>query len=277
MAHWIRSLSFSTKLIILSITPTLAALILGANILSHEFSEKSELELIDKSLKLSLLLDNVAHQYAVERGLSAGYIASKGQIGKSKLDSQRQHADLAWKNLTNTYNSDIYYKQQALIASYYEKLERVIDNKKTIRHQVDQLQSGSKPFQYYSTLNLTTLNLIETVGLNIDNHELSEIFFSYRYFLIAKEKAGQIRGILNGAFKENELNPIKRNKTIKFIEDKTIALEKAGEHVHGKIETLTKDLVQSMVYKKVQRIYPSMQAPKVMIPRLKELIKGQSI
>ena len=30
-------------------------------------------------------------------------------------------------------------------------------------------------------------------------------------------------------------------------------------------------------YKKVQKIYPSMQAPKVMIPRLKELIKGQSI
>ena len=30
-------------------------------------------------------------------------------------------------------------------------------------------------------------------------------------------------------------------------------------------------------YKEVQKIYPSMQAPKVMIPRLKELIKGQSI
>ena len=29
-------------------------------------------------------------------------------------------------------------------------------------------------------------------------------------------------------------------------------------------------------YKKVQKIYPSMQAPKVMIPRLKELVKGQS-
>ena len=30
-------------------------------------------------------------------------------------------------------------------------------------------------------------------------------------------------------------------------------------------------------YKKVQKIYPAMQAPKVMIPRLKELIKDQSI
>tara|TARA_B100001123_G_scaffold28529_1_gene30312 strand:- start:45 stop:608 length:564 start_codon:yes stop_codon:yes gene_type:complete len=30
-------------------------------------------------------------------------------------------------------------------------------------------------------------------------------------------------------------------------------------------------------YKEVQKIYPSMQAPKLMIPKLKELIKGQSI
>ena len=30
-------------------------------------------------------------------------------------------------------------------------------------------------------------------------------------------------------------------------------------------------------YKEVQKIYPSMQAPKVMIPRLKELIENQSI
>ena len=29
-------------------------------------------------------------------------------------------------------------------------------------------------------------------------------------------------------------------------------------------------------YKEVQKIYPSMQAPKIMIPRLKELAKGQS-
>jgi len=29
-------------------------------------------------------------------------------------------------------------------------------------------------------------------------------------------------------------------------------------------------------YKEVQKINPSMQAPKVMIPRLKKLVKGQS-
>ena len=46
----------------------------------------------------------------------------------------------------------------------------------------------------------------------------------------------------------------------------------------GLVQTELKNYVKAInSYKKVQKIYPSMQAPKVMIPRLKELIKGQSI
>jgi len=254
MASWIRSLRFSTKLIILSIIPTLVALILGAYILNQEFNEKDELELIDKSLKLSLLLDNVAHQHALERGLTAGYLASKGKLGKGKLVSQRLLADQSWQDLTNTFNSDNYYSRQKLVTSYYEKLSQIINNKNTIRHQVDQFSPDTAPFEYYSKLNSTTINLIETVGLNIDDHELTEIFFSYRYLLIAKEKAGQIRGILNGVFKNNTLSATKRSKTIQFIESKNTALIKAKEHTHGEIEHLVKALAQDSANKKVESI-----------------------
>ena len=46
----------------------------------------------------------------------------------------------------------------------------------------------------------------------------------------------------------------------------------------GLVQTKLKNYKKAInSYKKIQRIYPSMQAPKVMIPRLKELIKGQSI
>ena len=45
----------------------------------------------------------------------------------------------------------------------------------------------------------------------------------------------------------------------------------------GLVQTELKNYEKAInSYKEVQRIYPSMQAPKVMIPRLKELIKGQS-
>ena len=46
----------------------------------------------------------------------------------------------------------------------------------------------------------------------------------------------------------------------------------------GLVQTKLKNYKKAIEsYKEVQKIYPSMQAPKVMIPRLKELIKDQSI
>jgi len=46
----------------------------------------------------------------------------------------------------------------------------------------------------------------------------------------------------------------------------------------GLVQTELKNYEKAInSYKKVQKIYPSMQAPKVMIPRLKELINSQSI
>ncbi len=46
----------------------------------------------------------------------------------------------------------------------------------------------------------------------------------------------------------------------------------------GLVQTELKNYEKAInSYKEVQKIYPSMLAPKVMIPRLKELIKRKSI
>jgi len=46
----------------------------------------------------------------------------------------------------------------------------------------------------------------------------------------------------------------------------------------GLVQTELKNYEKAInSYKEVQKIYPSMQAPKVMIPRLKKLIKDRSI
>ena len=46
----------------------------------------------------------------------------------------------------------------------------------------------------------------------------------------------------------------------------------------GLVQTELKNYEKAInSYKEAQKIYPSMQAPKIMIPRLEELIKDQSI
>ena len=63
--------------------------------------------------------------------------------------------------------------------------------------------------------------------------------------------------------------------------DKVLKLEKrhfGALSGQGLVQTELKNYEKAInSYKEVQKIYPSMQAPKVMIPRLKELIKDQSI
>ena len=63
--------------------------------------------------------------------------------------------------------------------------------------------------------------------------------------------------------------------------DKVLKLEKrhfGALSGQGLVQTELKNYEKAInSYKEVQKIYPSMQAPKVMIPRLKELIHDQSI
>ena len=63
--------------------------------------------------------------------------------------------------------------------------------------------------------------------------------------------------------------------------DKVLKLEKrhfGALSGQGLVQTELKNYEKAInSYIEVQKIYPSMQAPKVMIPQLKELIKGQSI
>tara|TARA_Y100000590_G_scaffold170301_1_gene194906 strand:+ start:746 stop:1306 length:561 start_codon:yes stop_codon:yes gene_type:complete len=63
--------------------------------------------------------------------------------------------------------------------------------------------------------------------------------------------------------------------------DKVLKLEKrhfGALSGQGLVQTELKNYEKAISsYKEVLKIYPSMQAPKIMIPRLKELIKDQSI
>ena len=63
--------------------------------------------------------------------------------------------------------------------------------------------------------------------------------------------------------------------------DKVLKLEKrhfGALSGQGLVQTELKNYEKAInSYKEVQKIYPSMQAPKVMIPRLKKLIKDQEI
>ena len=84
MVNWFRSLNLAIKLIILCLLPTVMVIILGSNLLWGQYHfHQSEVKQ-QQFVQLALLLDDVAQQHAVERGLTAGFLGSQGATGKKQ-------------------------------------------------------------------------------------------------------------------------------------------------------------------------------------------------
>jgi len=74
------------KKIELIYTPSVVVLaIFVLSIVISDITQISKAKTIKSNIELVLMLDAVAHNHAVERGLTAGFLGSKGAKGKDKL------------------------------------------------------------------------------------------------------------------------------------------------------------------------------------------------
>lgn len=106
-------LNIRAKLIWILIIPVLTLLyfsISGIYLKSLDYNRaKTSLEFIS----ISIQLDNLVHELQKERGLSAGFVASKGNNGQQILQKQRAHTDAELKSffqdITNNNKSKDYW------------------------------------------------------------------------------------------------------------------------------------------------------------------------
>jgi diguanylate cyclase (GGDEF)-like protein len=191
-------ISISLKLLLLSALPLLmlAALLYfqGKNL--YQINKDSyQTEFITG---LALTLDNIAHQHAIERGLTAAFLGSNGTKGKDEVLKQRKKSDQSVKQLEN-----FVYTHQSDLRSIDIKLDNIFDlltRKSLVRGKVDQLRNNNNAFTYYSSLNKKTIDTIDQLtSLVEDNHLRSELN-SMISMLWLKELSGQSRGVLNGVY-----------------------------------------------------------------------------
>lgn len=180
---------------------------IGVAILACIFLLDFELKLIESSnrsqeaVTLAAHLDAVAHNHAVERGLTAGFLGSNGSQGKNKVDAQRAKAQAAADALQALKASDFPAIGTEIFHGVVDPVLQQLRQKSQIQNQVDQLQPGVPAFAYYSELNRRALMGIEYVLSQVDTQEIKSLLQGQLALLWMKERAGQVRGALNGVFK----------------------------------------------------------------------------
>lgn len=206
------NLSFKKAIIAISVVSCLFIFLLIG------FSIQEDIDNIDSAkgdqllLELALKADNVAHNFAVERGLSAGFIAGGAASQFTKVTAQRKKADNALQALKNADMNTL--SGEAILLR--TRLENYIANRTAIRQQVDN-RNGKEAFNFYSEVNLMALDLVKAITVSIDDSQTRAQFMQVYFYSHPKEHLGQVRGKLNGILSAKKFNSTQAQEVSSYI------------------------------------------------------------
>ncbi|MBR7889771.1 methyl-accepting chemotaxis protein [Marinomonas sp. A79] len=219
------NLKVSHSIAIVGILPSLFAIIIVSFLVSDLNQRVKEGLLSDDMVKLSTILDGVAHNFAVERGLSAGFLGSKGANGKDALIAQRKAADDAERALKDLSVDMFNVLDAEQLKNLTAPVVTQLKGKTQVRQSVDNLAANNGAFDFYSEVNRQSLNGIQRIILDIRNRDIAKALESRLSLLWMKERAGQYRGALNGVYAAQTTTPKRQSQIAVFVDDEGYQLE----------------------------------------------------
>lgn len=193
-----------------------------------------------ETLKLVAALEQVAHHHAVERGLTAGYLGAPTAEKLSAINQQRQKADAAVTNVNSMLNGD--WPEDFQLSRYVRPLQQHLLSKRQLRQQVDQ-QLAPGAFVFYSQLNRLALDAARFVNANVSEKQVRDENNAVLLFAQFKERAGQVRGKINGVLARQLLTPETSAEIHSYLND----MELVSTYLSSALNESMRDQFQAVV------------------------------
>lgn len=201
---FIRRFTLIQQIMIISIIPILTILFFAYTIINTEYKIYTSTEKLQSALEISFATTNLVHELQKERGLTAGFLATKGKNFKNELNEQRKLSNEKRELLKNTYaNSDLSIFTNEFIGPISDGMKQ-LNNLDSTRTQISSLSIPTgNALKFYTTQIAKYLKGVSAVGGESSDAMLSSVAGAFSYFLNAKELAGQERAVVNGILSRN--------------------------------------------------------------------------
>ena len=195
----ISNLSFRKKIFTLLALPMFGFLWLSISAIIDNVNIKNEMSTIAPLTELSVVYSELVHELQKERGMTAGFLGSKGAKFGDKLRNQRQNTNQKRTNKTSFWR-DHDFKLDGVI-QLNSSIEQALQKIDSIRQQVDaQSISLGAAITYYTQLNKDLLS-VAVLNADISSDALvTKETIAYFNFLQGKERAGIERAVLSNTF-----------------------------------------------------------------------------
>lgn len=231
--------TLKAKILILVVLPLLAMFVLMATMLHKSYEALKLNKQLQTQIAVSTKLSLLVHEMQKERGISAGFLASKGASFAEELKGQRELTDKALADFNSSVEtSDLAKEYKELLQLGFNELKEL----NTIRQNADTNKDNpptATTISYYTKTIASLLHSIVESAKLVDETQITRLMFAYMNFLYAKESAGLERATANAIFAANApasnaqyqtfisllaKQEVYSNVFLKFSDEKSIAL-----------------------------------------------------
>lgn len=195
--------TLKAKILILVVLPLLAMFILMATMLNKSYEALKLNKQLQTQIAVSTKLSLLVHEMQKERGLSAGFLASKGASFAEELKGQRELTDKALADFTlSVETSDLTKEYKEFLQLGFNELKELNIIRQNADTNKDNPPTATTISYYTKTIASLLHSIVESAKL-VDESQITRLMFAYMNFLYAKESAGLERATANAIFAAN--------------------------------------------------------------------------
>ena len=188
-----KNMLMKKKLVSLFIIPlfvVICLLGLGIAILFYEYENATKAASIDEIKKVG----NLIHELQIERGLSAGFVASSGQNNKEALNNQRKKVD-------NSFDALLQYQKKSNI----DIANKILYDLKNKREAITSISlNASQSSSYFTSVIYDFFQYYRNILFKSEVTTIKNQLLAHYWLIFGKENLGQLRANLNATFTLNE-------------------------------------------------------------------------
>lgn len=214
--------SFTGKIVIMLLIPFVGLLLFSARMVYSQYiTYKNSGEILHYT-ETGNRISAMVHELQKERGMSAGYLGSRGSSFKDELAEQRKETDRRIQELSEIFDNSRNVYINANKSPILKNLEKVHE----IRSRVDELSiEASEAIGYYTNLNRVSLDFIAGIANQSTDANVTERLFNFLFFLKSKEKSGIERAVLSNTFAQDRFGPGMHDKFLSLLTAQNTLME----------------------------------------------------
>jgi methyl-accepting chemotaxis protein len=213
-----QNLKIGTRITLLLAVPIVGALILGGVLLTDRIQDVRQSAHLAELLNVAPDISNLAHEMQKERGMSAGFISSKGAKFANELPVQRQATDSRLKNLETALSGLDAASFGDVMVAKFAAANKALARIAEVRGAVDASKlSVAEMAAYYSSTIQALFASIEQMPALSDQAGIVRDIAAYVAFLQAKERAGIERAMGAVGFSVGTFAPAVYRRFIELI------------------------------------------------------------